>query len=98
MATATQEFKLKGLSASDLQSWREGHAQEAEVEGVEEGKVLLLHNGGRVHAMSARCTHYGAPLKNGVASVDGRLMCPWHGGEFAGGFVWEGGVGISHEC
>ncbi|KAJ5233390.1 uncharacterized protein N7469_005156 [Penicillium citrinum] len=54
---------------------------EVEVEGIEDGKVLLVNSGGKIHALSARCTHYGAPLKNGV--VDGeRLTCPWHGACF----------------
>lgn len=73
-----QEYKLKGLTSLDL---NEGQMQEAEVEGIEDGKVLLIKNQGQVHATGAKCTHYGAPLKNGVVSSDGRLTCPWHGGK-----------------
>ena len=72
-----QEYKLKGVSSLDL---KEGQMQELEVEGVEDRKVLLLKNQGQVHATSPKCTHFGAPLKNGVMSSDGRLTCPWHGG------------------
>lgn len=53
---------------------------ECEVDGLEGGKVLVLRFNDQVHAMSPRCTHYGAPLKNGVVAPDGRLTCPWHGG------------------
>lgn len=74
-----QEYKLKGITSLDLS---EGTKQECEVEGIEGGKVLVLKNQGKVHATSANCTHYGAPLKNGVMSSDGRLTCPWHGGMF----------------
>jgi len=45
-------------------------------------KVLLTKVGDKVHATSANCTHYGAPLKNGVLTPEGRLTCPWHGGSY----------------
>ena len=73
-----QEFKLKGVTSLNLKN---GEKQEVEVEGVEGGKVLLLKVQDKVHATSANCTHYGAPLKSGVLTPEGRLTCPWHGGE-----------------
>lgn len=72
------EFKLKELSSLALNN---GDKVEAEVEGIEGGKVLLVKLDDKVHAMNANCTHYGAPLKTGVLAPDGRLTCPWHGGE-----------------
>ena len=72
-----QEHKLKDLSSLDLKI---GEKREVEVEGIENGKVLLAKVGSKIHALSANCTHYGAPLKNGVLTPDGRLTCPWHGG------------------
>lgn len=74
---AAKEFKLKGITSLDL---AEGHKEEVEVEGVEDGKVLLLNAGGGVRAVGAKCTHYGAPLVKGVLTKSGRLTCPWHGG------------------
>ncbi|PVI03219.1 hypothetical protein DM02DRAFT_521300 [Periconia macrospinosa] len=75
----SQEFKLKGVSSLNLKN---GDKQEVEVEGVEGGKLLLLKVQDKVHATSANCTHYGAPLKNGVLTPEGRLTCPWHGACF----------------
>lgn len=72
------EFKIKDLSALDL---KEGEKREVEVEGVEEGKVLLVKFGGKTTALGSKCTHYGAPLAKGVLTGDGRLTCPWHGGK-----------------
>ena len=72
------QYKLKGVSSLDL---KEGEKQEAEVEGIEDAKVLLVNSLGKVHAVSSKCTHYGAPLKNGVV-CKGRLTCPWHGASF----------------
>ncbi|KAF2470980.1 uncharacterized protein BDR25DRAFT_303551 [Lindgomyces ingoldianus] len=74
-----QEFKLKGITSLSLKN---GDKQEVEVEGVEGGKVLLSKVQDQVFATSANCTHYGAPLKLGVLTGEGRLTCPWHGACF----------------
>jgi nitrite reductase/ring-hydroxylating ferredoxin subunit len=71
------EFKLKDVTSLNLKN---GEKKEVEVEGVEGGKVLLLKVQDKVHATSANCTHYGAPLAKGVLTPEGRLTCPWHGG------------------
>lgn len=71
------EFKLKDLTSLDLKN---GDKVEAEVEGIEKGKVLLVKVQDKVHALNPNCTHFGAPLKNGVLTSSGRLTCPWHGG------------------
>ncbi len=52
-----------------------------------EGKMLVGHSGGegvllarsnaQVFAVGANCTHYGAPLVDGLL-VDGTVRCPWH--------------------
>ncbi|MEX0600189.1 MAG: FAD-dependent oxidoreductase, partial [Rhodothermales bacterium] len=44
---------------------------------VGETDVLLVRRGGRYAAFHAHCTHYGAPLADGVLSGD-RIVCPWH--------------------
>ncbi|KAJ5895571.1 Apoptosis-inducing factor 1 [Penicillium taxi] len=75
-----QEYKLKGLS-----SFADINAEdkiECEVEGLQDGKVLLVKTDGKVHAISPKCTHYGAPLKLGVVAPEGRITCPWHGACF----------------
>ena len=72
-----QEFKVKGLSSLNLKN---GDKQEVELEGIEGGKALILKIQDQIHATSANCTHYGAPLAKGVLTPEGRLTCPWHGG------------------
>ncbi|KAL1958831.1 hypothetical protein VTO42DRAFT_3668 [Malbranchea cinnamomea] len=74
-----QNFKLKDISASDL---KDGDKIEAQVDGVEGGSVLVVRLNGQIHAMTAKCTHYGAPLMKGVLTPDGRITCPWHGACF----------------
>jgi nitrite reductase/ring-hydroxylating ferredoxin subunit len=73
-----QEYKLKDITS--LSALSPLDKIEVEVEGIEEGKVLLVNANDKVHAISPRCTHYGAPLKNGVVTAEGRITCPWHGG------------------
>jgi nitrite reductase/ring-hydroxylating ferredoxin subunit len=74
-----QEYKLKDvLSLSSIKNFDK---VEVEVEGVQDGKVLLVKVDDNVHAINPKCTHYGAPLKLGVVSPEGRITCPWHGGK-----------------
>ncbi|KAF2846953.1 hypothetical protein T440DRAFT_492352 [Plenodomus tracheiphilus IPT5] len=74
-----KEFKLKDVTSLNLKN---GEKKEVEIEGVEGGKVLLLKIQDQVHATSANCTHYGAPLAKGILTPEGRLTCPWHGACF----------------
>src|SRR5690606_32171920 len=73
-----KEYKLKSVSKLSL---KPGEKQEVEVEGIEDGKVLLVNAGGSIQALGSKCTHYGAPLVTVVLTASGRLPCPWHGGK-----------------
>ncbi|ALC49521.1 CG10700 [Drosophila busckii] len=48
----------------------------------ENTRILVVKQQGRVHAVGAKCTHYGAPLHTGALGV-GRVRCPWHGACFS---------------
>ncbi|KAH8692391.1 hypothetical protein BGW36DRAFT_303658 [Talaromyces proteolyticus] len=75
------EYKLKDITS--FKSIPNFEKLESEVDGIENGKVLLVRIDDKVHAISPKCTHYGAPLKLGVVAPDGRITCPWHGACFA---------------
>lgn len=42
---------------------------------------LVVKHRGQIHAVSDKCTHYGASLCSGAFS-DGVVRCPWHGACF----------------
>lgn len=50
--------------------------------------VVVIRDGGRVHALADRCSHLSGPLSDGDYH-DGCLTCPWHGSTFR---VADGGV------
>lgn len=39
-----------------------------------DGQIVVYRLGDTVHATSAFCTHYGAPLAKGVLTADGRVV------------------------
>lgn len=43
----------------------------------DENEILLAKVNGQFYAVEPKCTHYGAPLANGVLSGD-TIVCPWH--------------------
>ena len=50
--------------------------------GVVDGDpVVVVKQDEEVHAIGARCTHYGGPLEEGLV-VDGTIRCPWHHASF----------------
>ena len=53
-------------------------ADGAMLAGHAQGKpVLLARRGDDVFAVGAQCTHYGAPLVEGLLVSD-TIRCPWH--------------------
>jgi len=61
----------KGIAASEL-------AEGGMLPGHAHGEaVILARRGNDVFAVGAFCTHYGAPLADGLV-VDDTVRCPWH--------------------
>ena len=67
------------LSGPDFETGiPEADLRESPLVGHAHGEaVLLVRDGQRVLAVGATCTHYGAPLADGII-VDGQVRCPWH--------------------
>eukprot|EP01116_Phalansterium_solitarium_P023755 TRINITY_DN8490_c0_g1_i2.p1 TRINITY_DN8490_c0_g1~~TRINITY_DN8490_c0_g1_i2.p1 ORF type:complete len:547 (-),score=191.49 TRINITY_DN8490_c0_g1_i2:440-2035(-) len=75
MATTDSEKHVIG----HVDDFTEGQMKEVE---IGENKALIIKQAGKLYATSTKCTHFGAPLKNGVLS-DGRIRCQWHGACFS---------------
>ena len=67
-------MSLKDVHVANTADLRDGEMKEV---SVGETRILLARVGDRIHAVSANCTHYGAPLVEGVLCGT-RLVCPWH--------------------
>lgn len=52
----------------------DGEMKQVSADGTD---ILLARVKGKYHAVGALCTHYGAPLAEGVLSGE-RIVCPWH--------------------
>ncbi|KIM84275.1 hypothetical protein PILCRDRAFT_818616 [Piloderma croceum F 1598] len=73
-------MSAKTIAVLDEAELKDGQMKEVGFD--KDGKVLVYRLGDEVHATSAFCTHYGAPLAKGVLTGDGRIVCPWHGACF----------------
>ncbi|KAI6039787.1 hypothetical protein EDC04DRAFT_1612968 [Pisolithus marmoratus] len=78
--STTTSMSIKTVAVCNLSDLKDGQMKELSFEN--EGKVVVYRLGDAVHATSAFCTHYGAPLAKGVLAADGRVICPWHGACF----------------
>jgi apoptosis-inducing factor 3 len=66
-------------SGIDLATLPEGTMVAGDWKGI---PVLVAHSGGHYCALSATCTHMGAPLTEGILT-NGEVRCPWHHARFS---------------
>jgi len=64
----------KDVTVAKSSELADGEMKQVSANGKE---ILLARINGNFHAVDAHCTHYGAPLAEGVLSGE-RVMCPWH--------------------
>lgn len=65
--------------ASDLD---DGMMMELKVGAGKKDNVLITRYQGKLYAIGAYCSHFGAPLVNGVL-FDDKVLCPWHAAGFS---------------
>jgi NADPH-dependent 2,4-dienoyl-CoA reductase/sulfur reductase-like enzyme/nitrite reductase/ring-hydroxylating ferredoxin subunit len=73
---SSEVFRGVVAKVSELKN---GEMREVAIDTV--GKILLVKENNEIRAVGNKCTHYGAPLKDGVL-CNGRIRCPWHGACF----------------
>jgi len=67
-------MKYKDAAVAQISELADGEMKQVSANGAE---ILLSCVGGKFYAVGAHCTHYGAPLVDGVLSGE-RVVCPWH--------------------
>lgn len=78
-STATEDDDyVEGYVCNDSEV---GENQMKQVDLEDVGKVLLIRKNGKLSALGAKCTHYGAPLHAGALG-ENRVRCQWHGACF----------------
>jgi apoptosis-inducing factor 3 len=78
------EDTTQALSGPDLRAGVkfDGVAENTPLLGQFDGEpVILVHQGDRLFATGAVCTHYGGPLAEGLV-VDETIRRPWHHARF----------------
>ncbi|MCL5030180.1 MAG: FAD-dependent oxidoreductase [Bacteroidetes bacterium] len=60
--------------AAKINDLKNGQMKSVSIDGNE---ILLCKIENKFFALGAHCTHYGAPLVDGVLNGD-RIVCPWH--------------------
>lgn len=73
-----QDEYVEGIVCNDSEV---GENQMKQVDLEDAGKVLLIRKNGKLSALGAKCTHYGAPLHAGALG-ENRVRCQWHGACF----------------
>ena len=76
------EPDLVDVEILDAESLEDGNMMELKVGAGKQDKVLVTRYEGKLHAVGAFCTHFGAPLVNGVL-FDDKVLCPWHAAGFS---------------
>jgi nitrite reductase/ring-hydroxylating ferredoxin subunit len=66
------------VKVGTLSDFPEGKLKKVQVKGVD---LVVAHIAGKIHAMTATCTHRGGPLDEGELNGT-TVVCPWHGGQF----------------
>ena len=80
-AMATNENMFQ-ICAGKVEDFSEGKMKEIKVsEKSPTMSILMVKHRGEISALSAKCTHYGAPLVKGsfCSKGQGTIRCPWHG-------------------
>jgi len=74
--------------APEPEDWTDVAAESDVAEGglvrvdADGSQIVLSRRDGRLQAIGAVCSHYGAPLEQGEVDADDCLVCPWHGSRF----------------
>jgi nitrite reductase/ring-hydroxylating ferredoxin subunit len=72
---------FKKIKLTDIESLQENEIREVKYGSNPGESILLMKYQSNYIALSSRCPHYGAPMKDGFL-YDNLIKCPWHGASF----------------
>lgn len=71
-----EELQVKEIGNSD--DFVDGQMKQVQIgEDKEKDIILVVRYEGKLYAVGAKCTHFGAPLASGML-FDDLVICPWH--------------------
>ena len=78
---------MRRVKVARVPDFPEGELRQVRIpptsDGAGEGAILLTRVDGQFYATGASCSHYSAPLAEGVAARDRmHVVCPWHNAAF----------------
>jgi nitrite reductase/ring-hydroxylating ferredoxin subunit len=73
---------MREVLIEQADSLEEGSMMEVKTGESKDDKILVSKYKGQLYATGAFCTHFGAPLVNGVL-FDDKVLCPWHAAGFS---------------
>lgn len=94
--TAAQELPKEFVPVLAESELLEGRMTKVEAKGI---PVLLVRQGGEIHALAHTCSHQGGPLSEGELAGE-IVQCPWHGSRFSikDGRVVDGPATFPQPC
>jgi apoptosis-inducing factor 3 len=65
----------KNVKIGKVNDFKDGEMKSVSVGDGKE--ILIVKTKGKISALAAYCTHYGAPLVDGILNGE-KIICPWH--------------------
>lgn len=78
---AEMEGAVKEVEIENAEHINDGEMRAVKVGEKDDDKVLVVRYEGKLHAISNKCSHFGAPLNMGLL-FDDKVLCPFHSAGF----------------
>lgn len=81
-AVPVEDDGLTDVEITGADALEDGTMMDLKVGPGKQDKVLITRYQGKLYAIGAYCSHFGAPLVTG-ALFDDKVLCPWHAAGFS---------------
>jgi NADPH-dependent 2,4-dienoyl-CoA reductase/sulfur reductase-like enzyme/nitrite reductase/ring-hydroxylating ferredoxin subunit len=80
-STLKQQSNTRRFYISECEGLKHGEMREAKFGPKDEDSLLVVNYDGKIHVLSNKCPHFGAPMHTGYLA-DRLIKCPWHCASF----------------